>query len=87
VDGQKLFVSKILASDLKQVLRGMNDLLGISVVDLLLQQLENQGILSEKNGSKTYTFDELNSALAVIFGEATPLFMLQLERRLQDKKN
>lgn len=81
-----MFVSKILASDLKHAILDMNDLLGISVVDLLLQQLENQGILSDDN-SKTYTFDELNNVMAVIFGEATPLFMLQLEKKLQDKKN
>lgn len=82
-----MFVSKILASELKQAILDMNNLLGISVVDLLLQQLEDQGILSENDGSRTYTFDELNNTMAVIFGEATPLFMLQLERRLHDKKN
>ncbi|MEW6604321.1 MAG: hypothetical protein AB1351_06485 [Thermoproteota archaeon] len=81
-----MFVSKILASDLRYAILDMSDLLGISVVDLLLQQLENQGILSDDN-SKTYTFDELNDAMVVIFGDATSLFMLQLEKRLQDKKN
>lgn len=83
-----MFVNKILASDLKHAILDMNDLLGISVAELLLQYLKNRGILADgEDDYRSYTFDELNDIMTVIFGEATPLFMLQLEKHFQYKKD
>lgn len=85
-EGQSMFVSKILASDLREAIFAMNGLLGTPVVELLLKTLENDGLLSE-DGDAGYTFDEINDALYAIFGQATPLFVSQLEKYLIVEKN
>lgn len=82
-----MFVSKILASDLREAIFAMNGLLGTQVVKLLLKTLENDGLLSGDDDSKGYTFDEINDAMCIIFGQATPLFVSQLEKYLVVKKS
>lgn len=82
-----MFVSKVLASDLKDAILSMNNLLGASFIELLLQQLQAYKIKFDDNNSNGYTFDEINNALTPILGEATPLLMSQLKKYLYVKKN
>jgi hypothetical protein len=82
-----MFVSKIHASDLREAIFAMNGLLGTSVAELLLKTLENDGLLSEDDNARACTFDEINDALYAIFGQATPLFISQLEKYLIVEKN
>jgi hypothetical protein len=86
-EDNNLFVNKVLPSDLRQAILTMNELLGASFAELLLQQLQAYKILVDNNNSEGYSFDEINSALTAIFGEATPLLMSQLEKHLHMEKN
>ncbi len=83
-----LIANKVLASDLREAIRGMDNLFGNSFIKLLLEHLQAHRILfDDDNNSCMYTFDEINSVLTPVFGEATPLLMSQLEKYLHVEKN
>ena len=80
-------VNKILGSDLREAVLVMDNLFGSTFVELLAENLEKVGVLSErKDDSRIYTVAEINKVLTAIFGKATPLVMGELEKHLQAER-
>lgn len=77
MEGQK---TRISAQELEKAVMGMHNILGRSVAEMIIADLEEDGGISFSDKDRSYALDEIEHIIKRLFGDAAPLLMERLRK-------